>query len=247
MSAAVLSRPISVLSPSYRIFNEINDVLYVLLKSAPLRAGARAGGRTRLRARITPYRTYKTYGTYYYKRLIGQVFFSRPIARPISSYLHRPFATVNALMTATDLQTLLDDPELMRRTIDQHMAAILAEERAQRLVQGAHLTQIDKDIARLDGKLTEAFGHVERLAEQVRALLDRFAHHAELEEGQWQVVNHANVHLERLSQLLNDHLNAASALSVRVTNLERVLYGIAGMMAATIVAAAPVLLAWWLK
>jgi uncharacterized coiled-coil protein SlyX len=247
MTAAVLSRPISVLSPSYRISNEINAVLYVLLKSASLRASGHAGGRVRLRARVTPYRTYKTYGTYYYKGLMRQVFCSRPIARLISSYLHIPANLVHPSMTATDLKTMLEDPEIMRRTIDQHMAAILAEERAQRIVQGAHLTQIDKDIARLDSKLTESFGHVERLAEQVRALVDRFAHHADLEEGQWQVVNKANAHLERLSQVLNEHLSAASAIQVRVSNLERVLYGLAGMIATMIVAAAPVLLNWWLK
>jgi len=34
---------------------------------------------------------------------------------------------------------------------------------------------------------------------------------------------------------------------VRVSNLERVLYGLAGMIATMIVAAAPVLLNWWLK
>jgi hypothetical protein len=85
------------------------------------------------------------------------------------------------------------------------------------------------------------------LAEQVRALVDRFAHHADLEEGQWQVVNKANAHLERLSQVLNEHLSAASAIQVRVSNLERVLYGLAGMIATMIVAAAPVLLNWWLK
>jgi uncharacterized coiled-coil protein SlyX len=247
MTTAVLSRLISVLSSSDRIFNEINDVLYVLLKSTPLRAGARAGGRARLRARVTPYRAYKTYGTYYYKGLMRQVFCSRPIARLISSYLHIPANLVHPSMTATDLKTMLDDPEIMRRTIDQHMAAILAEERAQRIVQGAHLTQIDKDIARLDSKLTESFGHVATLAEQVRALVDRFAHHADLEEGQWLVVNKANAHLERLSQVLNEHLSAASAIQVRVSNLERVLYGLAGMIATMIVAAAPVLLNWWLK
>lgn len=150
-------------------------------------------------------------------------------------------------MTDTEAANVLQSPSIMRRKVDQHVTTLLAEERAQRIVTTGRLEQMEKDLQRVERRLAESFAHVERLAEQTRALCDRFARHADLEEEQWRVVNKANDCLETLGKSLQAHLTESAALVGRVSGLERVVYGVAGAVVSLLVAATPALLAWWLK
>lgn len=150
-------------------------------------------------------------------------------------------------MNEHELTESLQTPSIMRRKVDQHISALLAEERALRIVHASRIEQVEKELARFERRLVEAYNQSQKLAEEVRNLAERVTRHADLEEEQWKVVNKGAEHLEALGETMNQHLTANAAIQARISWIERIMFGMFGVVASLLIASAAPVLNWWLR
>lgn len=96
---------------------------------------------------------------------------------------------------------------------------------------------IRRDLGRLESSQVKMLEHSEQTASAMSKIAEKLADHTSAEEHQWDVVNQANKTLSEVGTALNEHLYQASAVSVRMDWLERLvflLYGGLGTLAAIV-------------
>lgn len=96
---------------------------------------------------------------------------------------------------------------------------------------------IRRDLGRLESSQVKMLEHSEQTASAMSKIAEKLADHTSAEEHQWHVVNQANKALSEVGTALNEHLYQASAVSVRMDWLERLvflLYGGLGTLAAIV-------------
>lgn len=101
---------------------------------------------------------------------------------------------------------------------------------------------ISKDIRKIEELQKEMAGNLEATVAGMHAGTNKLAIHTEMEEYQWTVVNTANATLAQVGAALNDHLQAAGAITTRLDWLERITWALWGVVGAGAFALLPLVM-----